>query len=256
MSMFLMPHELMPDVNKMQADLDRMSRDFSAFLPKGWQGASNLMMHPIAASAAMTALGAGAASHAFGLWMGSVAATMETAQRMTALAFEGADRGGDASPVFVAPKSVAARAKAAADTFATEVETAAREVAAASLDIARDFAAEAEDALETATSTLAPGADEKPAAIGLASEPDASPSGPVKPAGMERPESVDDLKAISGVGPKLEQVLNGLGIWTYGQIASFGDGEVAWLDEHLGFRGRIGRDDWIGQARALAGEPN
>ena len=75
----------------------------------------------------------------------------------------------------------------------------------------------------------------------------------VRPAAIERPEKPDDLKAISGVGPKLEQVLNRLGIWTYPQIAELTDGEIAWLDQELGFSGRIGRDDWTGQARKLAG---
>ena len=74
----------------------------------------------------------------------------------------------------------------------------------------------------------------------------------VRPAAIERPEKPDDLKAISGVGPKLEKVLNGLGIWTYAQIAALGEAEIAWLDGHLGFAGRIGRDDWVGQAGRLA----
>lgn len=73
-----------------------------------------------------------------------------------------------------------------------------------------------------------------------------------QPAAVERPAQPDDLKAISGIGPKLEKTLNGLGIWTYAQIAALGAAEIAWLDEKLGFAGRIGRDDWIGQARRLS----
>ncbi len=72
------------------------------------------------------------------------------------------------------------------------------------------------------------------------------------PKDRDRPGAPDDLKAIGGIGPKLETVLNGLGIWTYAQIAALTEGEVAWLDEQLGFRGRIGRDDWLKQAVALA----
>ena len=74
---------------------------------------------------------------------------------------------------------------------------------------------------------------------------------PARPAAAERPSAPDDLKAISGIGPKLEKVLNGLGLWTYGQIAALSETEIAWLDNELGFAGRIGRDDWTGQARAL-----
>lgn len=73
-----------------------------------------------------------------------------------------------------------------------------------------------------------------------------------KPAGIARPQAPDDLKAISGIGPKLEKVLNDQGIWSYGQIAALSEAEIAWLDDRMGFSGRIGRDDWVGQARALA----
>ena len=72
-----------------------------------------------------------------------------------------------------------------------------------------------------------------------------------KPEAAEKPARADNLKAISGIGPKLEKVLNARGLWTYGQIAALSGAEIATLDEQLGFAGRIGRDDWVGQARAL-----
>ena len=66
------------------------------------------------------------------------------------------------------------------------------------------------------------------------------------------PEKADDLKQIKGVGPKLEEQLNALGIYTYAQIAEFSDDDLDWIDMYLGtFRGRPQRDDWIGQAKAL-----
>ncbi|WP_425418671.1 hypothetical protein [Oricola indica] len=74
----------------------------------------------------------------------------------------------------------------------------------------------------------------------------------VKPKAMAKPDVPDDLKAISGVGPKLEGVLNSLGIWTYGQIAALTPYEVAWVDDYLQFKGRIERDGWIAQAADLA----
>ena len=73
-----------------------------------------------------------------------------------------------------------------------------------------------------------------------------------QPKAMDKPETPDDLKAISGIGAKIETVLNGLGIWTYAQIAAWSREEVAWVDDYLSFRGRIGRDNWIEQAAALA----
>ncbi len=72
-----------------------------------------------------------------------------------------------------------------------------------------------------------------------------------RPAGIPRPDQPDDLKLISGVGPKIEATLNGLGIYTYAQIASWKKAERQWVDGFLRFRGRIDRDDWVRQAKAL-----
>lgn len=75
-----------------------------------------------------------------------------------------------------------------------------------------------------------------------------------KPKGLEaaRGGKADDLKKISGVGPKIEGILNSLGIFHFDQIAAWTPGEVDWVDGYLKFRGRIGREDWIAQSRILA----
>ncbi|CDI08163.1 NADH-quinone oxidoreductase subunit E [Agrobacterium pusense] len=73
-----------------------------------------------------------------------------------------------------------------------------------------------------------------------------------RPAGIEKPAAPDDLKLISGVGPKIEGTLNELGIFTYAQIAGWKQAECDWVDGYLNFKGRIGRDDWVKQAEALA----
>jgi NADH-quinone oxidoreductase subunit E len=73
-----------------------------------------------------------------------------------------------------------------------------------------------------------------------------------RPAGIERPAAVDDLKLISGVGPKIEGTLHSLGIYTYAQIAAWKKAERAWVDGYLNFKGRIEREDWVKQAKALA----
>lgn len=65
-------------------------------------------------------------------------------------------------------------------------------------------------------------------------------------------DSADDLKLISGVGPKLEEKLHALGIRRFEQIAAWTPEDVARFDDQLSFHGRIERDDWIGQAKALA----
>jgi large subunit ribosomal protein L15 len=76
-----------------------------------------------------------------------------------------------------------------------------------------------------------------------------------RPAGLDAPKGEpDDLKKIGGVGPKLEGTLNELGIYHFWQIAEFTPDNVAWVDGYLSFKGRIDRDDWIGQAKAFAAE--
>ncbi|MFD2738595.1 hypothetical protein ACFSUD_03335 [Sulfitobacter aestuarii] len=66
-----------------------------------------------------------------------------------------------------------------------------------------------------------------------------------------RDGGADDLKRINGVGPKMEETLNELGIYHFDQIAGWSESEIDWVDARLRFKGRIRRDDWIGQARSL-----
>lgn len=84
---------------------------------------------------------------------------------------------------------------------------------------------------------------------------DASPSD-AQPAGAVATDSIDDLKQIKGVGPKLEELLHAQGINRFRQIADWDDSEADRFAELLGrMGGRIRSDDWVGQARALvAGE--
>lgn len=63
----------------------------------------------------------------------------------------------------------------------------------------------------------------------------------------------DDLKLIVGVGPKLEKLLNEIGIWHFDQIAGWKARDIALVDSRMeNFKGRITRDGWVKQARALA----
>ncbi|ANH03819.1 NADH-quinone oxidoreductase subunit E [Shinella sp. HZN7] len=73
-----------------------------------------------------------------------------------------------------------------------------------------------------------------------------------RPAGIARPQTPDDLKLISGVGPKIEGILHELGIFTFAQVAAWKKAEREWIDSYLNFKGRIERDDWVKQAKALA----
>jgi NADH-quinone oxidoreductase subunit E len=75
----------------------------------------------------------------------------------------------------------------------------------------------------------------------------------------EKPEAVevaageeDDLKRIKGIGPVNENALNDLGIYKFAQIAAWTQDNIDWVEGYLSFPGRIEREDWIAQAKALA----
>ena len=62
----------------------------------------------------------------------------------------------------------------------------------------------------------------------------------------------DDLQLIKGVGPAIERTLHDLGIFSFDQIARISESDINRVAERLkGFRSRIYREDWIGQARTL-----
>jgi acyl-CoA dehydrogenase len=61
-----------------------------------------------------------------------------------------------------------------------------------------------------------------------------------------------ELQGIKGIGPKLEQELQTLGYLRFEQIANLTDEEIERIEAHIRFKGRIAREDWIGQARVLA----
>ncbi|MCV3240380.1 NADH-ubiquinone dehydrogenase [Mesorhizobium sp. ZC-5] len=256
MSMFPIPDELLPDAKK----LEEMSKELSALMPKEFTGAVNLMVHPVAGVAAVSALGLGAASHAFGIWMGAVAGAAEMSQRMFTPFFDEAKlddfRDRTNTPV--------KRARAAADTLIADAQTVARETAKVvakavepvikakpapvekpKAEIVKKAVNQVPEAFEKANEKLV-----TPAAVETAA--DLMPEDFRQPKAIAKPKKPDDLKLISGVGPKLETVLNGLGVWTYAQIAELGREEIAWLEDYFGFKGRIGRDGWIGQALKLA----
>jgi predicted flap endonuclease-1-like 5' DNA nuclease len=62
----------------------------------------------------------------------------------------------------------------------------------------------------------------------------------------------DNLKLIKGVGPAIEKTLNEMGISRFDQIAQMSEYDIDRVAHRLkGFRSRIYREDWIGQARDL-----
>jgi predicted flap endonuclease-1-like 5' DNA nuclease len=82
----------------------------------------------------------------------------------------------------------------------------------------------------------------------------AAPEAAAKPAGLSGPRGgkADDLKIIKGIGPKLEVLCHSLGFYHFDQVANWTAGELAWVDDNLeGFKGRVTRDRWQPQAKAI-----
>ena len=138
-------------------------------------------------------------------------------------------------------KKAPARKRAASSKAVPKKATTAR---AASPKTAAKKAAP-KKAVSKTTAKAAAKASAKP--TGIASLKDKN-----RPAQVKKPKQPDDLKLISGVGPKLEGVLNGLGIYKFEQVAKWKKAERDWVDGYLKFKGRIDRDDWVKQAKALA----
>jgi small subunit ribosomal protein S2 len=61
----------------------------------------------------------------------------------------------------------------------------------------------------------------------------------------------DDLTKLHGVGPQLETKLNEEGVFHYWQVVAMKETDVKTIDGKLKLNGRIERDGWLAQARAL-----
>ena len=70
-----------------------------------------------------------------------------------------------------------------------------------------------------------------------------------------RPATADDLTALKGISRVLEQRLNEIGIYTYAQIAAWGEDRVKEFSARLAFKDRIQREHWVEQAGKLVASP-
>ena len=100
--------------------------------------------------------------------------------------------------------------------------------------------------------SAAPVAAAKPAAKAKAAPAKARAAPAKAKAAPAAAAGADDLKQLSGVGPALEKKLHAAGVTSFAQIAAWTDADVAAIDEQLSFKGRIEREGWIAQAKALA----
>lgn len=258
MSTFSFPEMMKPDaMMKAMPEMDEwMKRLPVASMPP-------LMAHPMAASAAAMAVGFGMAGQVVGMMTGTMQGALEASRRF---GLPDAERIFDPMPGFPAASGTAAKPgatpKPKAATVAEFVPKPSGPKAGASAAKAKPApspeasktagkVSELKAAADTAVNAVAETAQETKPETSRA-EPETTPESFTRPAEMARPERPDDLKRISGIGPKLEQVLNGLGVWTFAQIAGWTDSEVAWVDDYLQFKGRIARDTWQEQAARLA----
>ncbi len=184
-----------------------------------------LMAHPAAALAAMTAVGFGFATQMASAFLGSLQGALEATETFARKVED--EKGREERP---APPSESA-AKTATRKPAAKVKRAAK-VPVAKAPVAK---AARPKSVEATPAVAAPKA--------------ASPK-PAKAVSRGRGKA-DDLKKISGIGPKLEQILNGMGITRFADIAGWSDEDVARIDAEIGLGGRIVRDGWVAQAKAL-----
>lgn len=178
-----------------------------------------LMAHPLAAMAATTAVGFGIAGQMAGLMLGA----MQTATQQAKAALDEAAE--------LAAKAKAEEAKAASAKTKPVLTVVPKEPVARVVEPA----AEPETKVAREKSAAPKTTKAKPARKASAAEARA-----------------DDLKVISGIGPKLEQVLNGMGLRRYDDIAALSAADVARIEAELGLGGRIVRDGWVEQAKTLA----
>ena len=92
----------------------------------------------------------------------------------------------------------------------------------------------------------------------IAASPKAAPKPKVaakaKAAPKAAPKTVipDNLELLKGVGPKLNTLLKSLGVTSFEQVANWSAPDITEIDAKLGtFAGRIGRDNWVDQAKLL-----
>ncbi len=62
----------------------------------------------------------------------------------------------------------------------------------------------------------------------------------------------DNLTRIKGIGLKIDETLNEIGIYHFDQIADWNEENIAWVDANVAFPGRVKRENWVEQAKALA----
>lgn len=189
-----------------------------------------------------------AAARTAGTAMKAGAEATKTAVDTEAAAVDAADNAGRTANRTA--KLATETAMTAAEDAATTAEIAAKETADTASKAIRRGGAAAEKGAEAAGTVAERQAN---GAGDAAKDVDEAVAAAPKPKMLlaKRPDETDDLKAIKGIGPSLEQELNGLGLYRFDQLAKMSDADLSWVDANITrFKGRCFRDDWVGQAKS------
>lgn len=151
-----------------------------------------------------------------------------------------------------AAKKIDTVVKAAPEPTVTPAPKATKPKAAAPKAAVAKVAAKKPVAAKLATPKPAPA----PAKARAKAAPKAEPKAVVKPKAAPKPAPKpiipDNLELLKGVGPKLNTLLKTLGVSSFEQVANWTSADVTEIDSKLGtFAGRIGRDNWVDQAKLL-----
>lgn len=148
------------------------------------------------------------------------------------------------------PAATKAPAAKAADKPAAK-KVAAPKAAPAKAVTAKVAAPKATPAKAKAAPKAEPKAAAKPKAA-VAAKPKAAPKPKAAAKPAPKPVIPDNLELLKGVGPKLNTLLKTLGITSFDQVANWTPADITEIDSKLGtFAGRIGRDNWVDQAKLL-----
>jgi NADH-quinone oxidoreductase subunit E len=219
------------------ADLSRIAADMlrnSPILP-----IHPLMAHPAAAFAAAAAIGFGFSSQMVGAFFGALQGAVEASSKLAVASDEKNNAATEEKPVV--------KSDGAGEAKPVKASPAAKPVEAKPVDVKK---VEPKPVAAKAAPPKVPAKVRAKAKVAAAEPVAAKPAaGPAR--SRKAAAKADDLKRISGIGPKLEQVLNGRGILRFADIAAWNEADIERIDAELGFDGRIRRDDWVGQAKAL-----
>ncbi len=207
-----------------------------------------LMAHPAAAFAAAAAVGFGVASQIAGAFFGAFQAAAETANNRAADPIE-ENHAVEEKAAVKKSGAVDVKPMKASPAAAPAVKPAATKPVAAKPKLPAAKKVASKPAIAVAASPA-----KSKAPVKSKAKVESPVEAAVKPAparGRKPAVRADDLKQISGIGPKLEQVLNGRDIQRFADIAGWSDTDIDRIDAEFGFDGRIRRDDWVGQAKAL-----